>query len=126
MTLFARWTALERSDRLRAIGWCVLGVGLGGAAVFYWIQSHSAERALDDTTALGYAKSLQHGVGVMMGPSGAILTDLQQNLTTPLGEALMIAVGAALVAGYFFRVAWVLDADQQDDQAGRRSQANRP
>src|SRR4051812_688466 len=109
--MFAWWTSRKRSDRLRAIGWCVLAVGLAGAAVFYWVQAHSAERALDDTTALGYAKSLQHGVGVMMGPSGAILTDLQQNLTTPLGEALMIALCTALVAGYFFRVAWVLDAD---------------
>src|SRR3954454_16556995 len=116
MTLLARWTTLTRFDRLRPIGWCVLGVGVTGAAAFYWVQSHSAERALDDTTALGYAKSLQHGVGVMMGPSGAILTDLQQNLTTPLGEALLIAGGAALLAAYFFRVAWVLD-EEDDGQA---------
>ena len=112
--MFAKWTALTRSDRLRAIGWCVLAVGLTGAAVFYWVQSHSADRALDDMTALGYAKSLQHGVGVMMGPSGAVLTDLQQNLTSPLGESFMIALGAALAAGYFFRVAWVLDAEKEE------------
>jgi hypothetical protein len=109
-----RSLTLKRADRLRAIGWCVLIAGLAGAVVFYWIQSRSAERALDDTTALGYARSLQHGVGVMMGPSGAILTDLQQNLTTPLGEALMIAACTALAAGYFFRVAWVLDSEDDD------------
>jgi hypothetical protein len=109
--MISRWSALKRSDQLRAIGWCVLGAGAIGAAVFYWISSHSADRVLDDTTALGYAKSMQHGVGVLMGPSGAILTDLQQNLTTPLGETLMIAVVVALIAAYFFRVAWVLDAD---------------
>ena len=93
----------------------MLAAGAAGAAAFYGITSRSAERALDDTTALGYAKSMQHGVGVLMGPSGAILTDLQQNLTTPLGETLMIAGFVALVAAYFFRVAWVIDADAADE-----------
>ena len=64
--------------------------------------------------ALGYTRSLRHGMGVMMGPFGIILTEWQENLASPLGQALMIAVGAALVAGYFFRVAWVLDADQDE------------
>jgi len=49
----------------------------------------------------------------MMGQSGMILTELQQGLASPLGQALMIAIAAALVAGYFFRVAWVLDADEE-------------
>jgi type IV secretory pathway VirB2 component (pilin) len=114
--MLRRWTTLKHSERLRAIGWCVLTAGLAGAVLRYWITSHSADRALDDTTALGYAKSLQHGVGVMMGPSGAILTDLQQNLTSPLGQALAIALCTALAAGYFFRVAWVLDADDEERQ----------
>src|SRR4051794_2142579 len=113
--MLSRWSALKRSDQLRAIGWCVLAAGGIGAATFYWISSRTAERALDDTTALGYAKSMQHGVGVLMGPSGAILTDLQQHLTTPLGEALMIAAAVALTAAYFFRVAWVLDADADEE-----------
>jgi hypothetical protein len=113
--MLSRWSSLKRSDRLRAVGWCVLAIGAAGAAAFYWITSRSAERALDDTTALGYARSMQHGVGVLMGPSGAILTDLQQNLTTPLGETLMILLVVALMAAYFFRVAWVLDADVGED-----------
>ena len=109
----ARLSALERSDRLRAIGWCVLASGLAGAAAVYWV-TRSADPALDDTTALGYTRSLQHGMGVMMGPFGAILTEWQQSLTSPLGQALMIAIAAALLAGYFFRVAWVLDAEKEE------------
>src|SRR5437764_13369080 len=112
--MLSRWSPLKRSDRLRAIGWGVAGAGAIGSAAFYWLTSRSADRALDDTTALGYAKSMQHGVGVLMGPSGAILTDLQQNLTTPLGETLMIAMVVALIAAYFFRVAWVLDAEADE------------
>jgi len=99
---------------MRAIGWVLLASGLAGAAAFYVIASRTADVALNDLTALGYAKSMQHGMGVMMGPFGLMLTEWQEAIMTPIGEALMIAVCAALVAGYFFRVAWVLDAEESD------------
>jgi hypothetical protein len=110
--MLARWSALTRSDRHRAAGWCVLACGLVGAAVFYWMKTRNADPALDDLNALGYSRSMQHGMGVMMGPLGAILTDWQQILTSALGQTLTIALCAALVAGYFFRVAWVIDAER--------------
>ena len=106
--------ALKRSDRLRAIGWFVLASGLAGAAGLYGVETRTATPALDDATALGYTRSLQHGMGVMMGQFGIVLTEWQQILTSPIGQALMTAACAALVAAYFFRVAWVLDADQQE------------
>lgn len=108
------FSARKRSDRLRAIGWCVLAAGMSGAAALYWVKTVTADPTLDDTTALGYGRSLQHGMGVMMGQSGIILTAWQQDLTSPLGQAVLIAIGAALVAGYFFRVAWVLDAEEEE------------
>ena len=100
------------SDRMRATGWVVLVGGLVGAAVFYWVQSRAADPALNDSTALGYARSMQHEMGVMMGHFGLLLTQWQTALTTPLGEALTLAVCVALVAAYFFRVAWVIDQEQ--------------
>jgi hypothetical protein len=112
--MLARFSALKRSARLRAIGWFVLASGLVGAAVFYWIKARTADPVVDDTTALGYTRSLQHGMGVMMGPFGAILTEWEQSLMSPIGQALMIAICVVLVAGYFFRVAWVLDAEEED------------
>ncbi len=93
----------------------MLASGLAGAAVWYWIKVRSADLALDDVNALGYQRSLQHGMGVMMGPIGAMLTEWQEELTSPLGQALTIAVCAALLAAYFFRVAWVLDAETVDE-----------
>jgi len=92
-------------------GWLVLAGGLVFAAVFYWAKVSAAGPALDDTTALGYARSMHHEMGVMMGQFGQILTEWEETLTSPLGEALMIAVGFALLAAYFFRVAWVLDQE---------------
>jgi uncharacterized membrane protein len=112
--MLARFAALKRSDRLRAIGWLVLASGLAGAALLYWVEARSADPVLDDRTALGYTRALHHGMGVMMGQFGIVLTEWQESLTTPIGHALMTAVCAALVAGYFFRVAWVLDAEQRD------------
>ena len=102
----------HRADRLRTIGWLVVGVGLTADAVFYWIQERSADPALDDTTALGYSRSMQHQMGVMMGHFGVLLTQWQTALTTPLGEAVMVAVCVALFAAFFFRAAWVIDQDE--------------
>jgi hypothetical protein len=104
----------KRSDRLRRTGWLVLTAGLVSAAVFYWLEVRSANPALDDSTAFGFTRSLHHQMGAMMGQMGLILTDWQEILTSPLGEALMIAICAALLAAYFFRVAWVLDHDEQN------------
>jgi hypothetical protein len=112
--VLSRFSALKRSDRFRKIGWGVLACGLVAAVALYWVATRNADVALDDMTALGYTRSMQHGVGVMMGPMGEILTDWQHDLTSPVGQALIVAVTAALVAGYFFRVAWVLDADEHE------------
>jgi hypothetical protein len=110
----ARFSALKRSDRLRATGWLVLASGFVSAVVLYWIKVRSADPALDDMTALGYTRSLHHGMGVMMGQFGLMLTEWQEGMTSPIGEALMIATCAALLAAYFFRVAWVLDQEEQN------------
>jgi hypothetical protein len=111
--MLARFSALTRSARLRAIGWFVLACGVVAAALVYVIKVRSADLALDDTNALGYARSMHHGMGVMMGPFGTMLTEWQEGLTSPLGQALIVVVCAALLAAYFFRVAWVIDADEE-------------
>ena len=90
----------------------MLASGVTGAAVSYWVNVRGTDRVLDDTTALGYQRSLQHGKGVMMGTFGVMLTEWQNALTSPLGEALIIVVCTALLAAYFFRVAWVIDQEE--------------
>jgi hypothetical protein len=112
--MLAPLSAPKRSDRLRATGWFVLASGLAGAALRYWVKARTADPTLDDVTALGYTRSMQHGMGVMMGQIGVLLTEWQEGLMSPIGQALMIAICAALVAGYFFRVAWVIDAEEEE------------
>jgi hypothetical protein len=97
---------------MRLTGWLVLAGGVIFAAAFYWVKVRTAGPVLDDTTAFGYTRAMHHEMGVMMGQFGQILTEWEEMLTSPLGEALMIAAGAALLAAYFFRVAWVLDQEE--------------
>ena len=59
-----------RSGRLLRIGWLILTSGLISVAVLYVVQTRAADPQPDDVGALGYTRSLQHGMGVMMGPSG--------------------------------------------------------
>jgi hypothetical protein len=108
------FSMLKRSDRLRATGWLVLASGLAGAAMLYWVKARTSDKVLNDLTALGYTRSLQHGMGVMMGQFGIMLTEWQEAVMSPIGQALMIAISAALLAGYFFRVAWVLDEEEEE------------
>jgi hypothetical protein len=107
-------TAPLRADRMRATGWVILVGGMVGAAIFYVLQTRALGPELDDRTALGYTRSMQHEMGVMMGHFGLLLSEWQARLTSPAGEAAMIALGAGLLAAYFFRVAWVLDHDDQE------------
>ena len=104
---------MTESDRLRRTGWAVLAAGIVLAAAYYWFATHTADPALTDATALGYRRSLDHQMGVMMGHFGLMLTAWQEWLTSPVGTAVLIAAGAALVAACFFRVAWVRDDDGQ-------------
>ena len=62
-----RFWSRKRSDRFRAIGWFVLAFGLAVAAVFYFLEAQTADPVLNDMTALGYQRSLRHGMGVMTG-----------------------------------------------------------
>jgi hypothetical protein len=91
-----RFSELKRSDRLRATGWLILAAGFISTVAFYVLKVRSADAALDDATALGYTRSMHHQIGVMMG------------------QTVLMAICVALLAAYFFRVAWVLDQEEQN------------
>jgi hypothetical protein len=101
-----------KPDRLRATGWLVLAIGLLAASAVYWIEAHGADAALNDTTALGYRRSLNHEMGVMMGRLGLILTDWSEWLASPIGHAAMVLAAAVVVAAICFRLAWVHDEQE--------------
>jgi hypothetical protein len=112
--MLAKFLGLKHSDRLRATGWLVLAAGLVAGAVFYAITARHAEPSLDDASAPGYTRSMNHELGQMMGHFGLILNDWQTTLTSPIGQTMMVVAGAALLAGALFRRAWVIDEEERD------------
>ena len=111
----ARWSALNRSTRVRVAGTLVLVCGVVGAALFYWIQTRSAPQILDEIAA-GYDKARERQMGIMMGTMGVIMVGWIDTLADPGAQAIMIAAGAALVAAICFRVAWLMDLPEPDEE----------
>ena len=99
---------MNRSKRLRVIGWLVLLCGIVGASVFYWNETRNAPPSLDDAAA-GYTQAREHQMGQMMGTLGVTTTKLMDTLETPGAEAILIALSAGLVAALCFRVAKLMD-----------------
>jgi hypothetical protein len=114
--LVARFSSLKESDRLRVIGSIVLVLGIVGACFFYWIEARPAGPTMDELMP-GYDRARTREIGILMGPTGVMLTELEDQLERPGTQALLIAAGSALLASYFFRAAWVLDDDERDRQA---------
>ena len=112
--MLSRFRSDRRSERLRAIGWLVLVLGLVAAAATFGVATYNTDRAIDEAKAPGYARSMRHGMGEMMGTFGLMLTDWYDAWSSPPGQAITVAVCAALLAGYFFRVAWVLDDNDRN------------
>jgi len=100
-------------DRLRTAGWLTLLAGVAAAAAVYIVEARRAAAALDDATALGYRRSLEHGIGVMMGSFGLLLTRWQEWLASPAGNAALVVAASVVVAGCCFRVAWVREQNER-------------
>jgi hypothetical protein len=108
------------SKRLRAIGAAIIVVGLVGGAIFYVVNAASASKPLDDMSALGYERARQHQMGIMMGHAGQIMMQWMDDFERPWVQAILIAIGFAIVSAFFFRAAWVVDEEERD-RKGRDS-----
>jgi hypothetical protein len=104
----------KKSDQMRRTGTLILVVGLIAAGLFYWIEAPPPAPVMDDSIALGYTRGMHHQMEVMMGHVGVIMMGWQDALLGTGAQAITIAVISALLAGYFFRVAWVLDEDERE------------
>jgi len=78
------------------------------AAVVYWVQARAA--ALADDGA-GFTRGQEHQMKVLMGPLAVAMSGWADAITSPLGEAIMIAGAAAFVAYMCFRHARFADEE---------------
>ena len=95
--------------QLRRTGWIVLACGLLAAVIVFAVES----RTSDASEAFRHTRSADNQMGRMMGHFGVMMTDWQMGLTSPAGYALEVAAVAALLAGYFFRVASIEEEEQR-------------
>jgi hypothetical protein len=106
--LLARWSSLEPSRRLRAIAVLVFAFGVGGACLFYWLQTRNAGPSMDDLMP-GYTRKRERQMGIMMGSLGMTMMEWMDALKEPRTQAIIIAAVSVLVALALLRVASLMD-----------------
>src|SRR5262245_21612931 len=116
-----RASAMSDSRLLRRTGRIILGLGIVAAGIFYAFQKSPPDAMAPDLSTLRYERARERELGMMMGQSGLLLSDLQRALDRPYVEALLIAAGAGLFSLYFFRAASV----QQEEEAEQRDAERR-
>jgi hypothetical protein len=100
------------SERQRLYGKLTLAGGVI-IALYHWLTTQAPSAALDDSNALGYSKRASRQMKMMMGHFGSVLAGWQEMLDQPIVQSIIILAIAGLFAAYFFRVAWVLENDDQ-------------
>jgi uncharacterized protein YaiE (UPF0345 family) len=91
---------MNRSRKLRLIGVLVMTGGLVTAGILYWTASQAA--AIEES-AEGFTRAQEHQMKVLMGPLAVAMSGWADALTSPAGEAIIVAAFAAFVAYMCFR-----------------------
>ena len=112
----ARWSALNRSTRVRAAGTLVLVCGIVAACVFYWIQTRHMPPVMDDDFAAGYTKARERQMGIMMGSLGVMMVGWMDTLADPGAQAIVIVLCSGLVAALCFHIAKLMDLPVTDER----------
>ncbi len=87
------------APQLRLYGYVTLVCGLLLAAIVFLWQSQAS--TLADGT--GFTRGQEHQMKMLMGPLAVAMSGWADALTSPAGEAIVIAVFAAFVAYMCFR-----------------------
>jgi hypothetical protein len=103
-------TSLARARRRRflACGIAILAIGLDVAAAMYHFQRPGDDE--DPRTAAivrSAAKADERQMGLLYGKGGARIFGWFDALTSPAGQAVMVALGSAAAAAICFRLAYV-------------------
>jgi hypothetical protein len=100
---------MDRARKLRLIGTFVIIGGIIVAALVYVVQARSA--AFDDPA--GFSRGQEHQMKVLMGPLAVAMSGWADAVTSPTGEALIIAAFAAFISYMCFRHARFEDEESE-------------
>ena len=96
----------QRARRLRMIGVGVLALGISVAGIVYWLGTRSPDLS-DDISMAGYDKPVERQMEILYGKQGELIEDWSNDLKKPGTQAVIIAVGSAIIAAgcfYFARL----------------------
>ena len=103
--------SVTRRARLRTIGVVVLLLGIGGAALVYWLGTRSPDLA-DNPLMAGMAKVEARQMTNLYGKSGLVMLDFLDNLSRPGTQATIIVAISTLIAFGCFYFARTSDDDE--------------
>jgi hypothetical protein len=109
-----------RVRRWRIAGVIVLLLGLAGAGAVYWLGTRDASLG-DDISMTGYSKTETRQMGLLYGQQGLLIEDLQNDLKQPGTQAVIIVIGAAIVAAGIFYFARILELEAGDAEAADKA-----
>ena len=94
----------KASARLKLAGRIILGAGIAGSGVVYWLASRAHTNA-DDPMMAGYSKVEDRQLSIMYGKMGSAFHDLLSDLERPGALAVIIMILSILIALICFRLA---------------------
>lgn len=112
--------ARRRVRRWRIAGVIVLLLGLAGAGAVYWLGTRTANLG-DDLSMTGYSKAETRQMGLLYGQQGLLIEDLQNDLKQPGTQAIIIIIGATIIAAGVFYFARILELEAGDAETANQA-----
>ena len=107
----------RRVRRYRLAALVILLLGLVGAGTLYWLEARPTDYT-SDPALLGFDRAERQQMGVLYGKQGQLVEDLDDSLRQPGTQAILIILGAALVAGGCFQFSRVLELEARAGESG--------
>jgi hypothetical protein len=101
------WCAAKRHSQTATI---VLMLGIGVAGLVYWRGTRSPDLS-DDPSMSGFNRAETRQMEQLCGKSGDLIEEWSNDLNQPGTQAMIIAIGSAIVAAGCFYFARRLDFD---------------
>jgi hypothetical protein len=108
--------ARRRVRRCRIAGVSVLLLGFAGAGAVYWFGTKTPKLG-DDLSMAAYAKAETRQMGQLFGQQGLLIEDLKNALQQPETQAVLIVIGAAIIAAGVFYFAHIFEQEAGDAEA---------
>jgi hypothetical protein len=94
------------------IGVFVLVLGIGGAAILYWLRTRSPDFS-NDLSMVGYNRAETRQMGRLYGKSGLLIEEWSEDLKQPGTQATIIVLVSTLIAAGCLYFARLLDYDDE-------------